>query len=657
MAQFEDKSRKTLQNKIFDGGIADNQNQILLPRNTSGALSDIVTSPGSIAYDTDLGAVVVNTGSGFVPVADNSPNVPANTVYAGPDSGPSAAPSFRALTTDDVPSINELVPDQSTHSGEFLTTDGLEVSWAPASGGGITNPLTNSTYLKWRNFANNTDLNVLTVDAADAITLGQNSGAFPAFVHIYTGNVNGGSMEMQTDAITLYGNADNAVQMQWYAADQSNTAAIKAPETLADSYILTLPSDDGDSGQFLQTDGTGILSWAGAADLSLSNLSNPTSINQDFIFNTNADAFIKTLDTTGDSAIPFSMNVSAGSAAGADTAGGTVNIISGASTGTSSDIPEAPSGTINISSNTSTHGKTGSINIYSGDSSVDRRTGTVTIRSGDRTGAGGFNSGEAFFLTGDAYAGGSGFIFIRTGAGGGGGAGSGDAFLATGSTESALTGSIGIKTGDTNQVATTADTGSVSITTGSPATGTGLSGAMTLATGVAAGLNTGAVNISTGTNQGLGDSANSGNLQVFTGNVDATGASNQSGFLNIFTGNAPGIDTQSSGGVSIATGSSGYQSGEVLIRSGDGTEDDTGFSGGVTLATGSVTGTADSGNIVLSTGTVATGSRGFISMSGLFARMPVGTTDPSGATGGELYFNTGTSKLRLFDGSTWVDLN
>src|SRR6056300_754836 len=39
-------------------------------------------------------------------------------------------------------------------------------------------------------------------------------------------------------------------------------AAIKALNSLAASYTLTLPSNDGDANQFLQTDGNGALSWA-----------------------------------------------------------------------------------------------------------------------------------------------------------------------------------------------------------------------------------------------------------------------------------------------------------------------------------------------------------------------------------------------------------
>ena len=39
---------------------------------------------------------------------------------------------------------------------------------------------------------------------------------------------------------------------------------IKVPDDLADDYTLTLPPNDGDSGQFLQTDGSGVTSWAAA---------------------------------------------------------------------------------------------------------------------------------------------------------------------------------------------------------------------------------------------------------------------------------------------------------------------------------------------------------------------------------------------------------
>lgn len=42
-------------------------------------------------------------------------------------------------------------------------------------------------------------------------------------------------------------------------------AAIQAPATISASYTLTLPTTDGDAGQFLQTDGSGVLTWAAGA--------------------------------------------------------------------------------------------------------------------------------------------------------------------------------------------------------------------------------------------------------------------------------------------------------------------------------------------------------------------------------------------------------
>lgn len=50
----------------------------------------------------------------------------------------------------------------------------------------------------------------------------------------------------------------------------TNTITLQAPATVLTSFTLTLPGDDGTSGQFLQTNGSGILSWqtvAGGGDM------------------------------------------------------------------------------------------------------------------------------------------------------------------------------------------------------------------------------------------------------------------------------------------------------------------------------------------------------------------------------------------------------
>lgn len=62
---FPDRAAKTLQNKLFDGGLADQQHAIILPQNTTENLATIANVAGSIAYDNEAQQVVVNNGSGF----------------------------------------------------------------------------------------------------------------------------------------------------------------------------------------------------------------------------------------------------------------------------------------------------------------------------------------------------------------------------------------------------------------------------------------------------------------------------------------------------------------------------------------------------------------------------------------------------------------
>ena len=48
-------------------------------------------------------------------------------------------------------------------------------------------------------------------------------------------------------------------------SDSSNYVALKSPATVASNVTLTLPANDGDADQYLQTDGNGVLTWADVA--------------------------------------------------------------------------------------------------------------------------------------------------------------------------------------------------------------------------------------------------------------------------------------------------------------------------------------------------------------------------------------------------------
>ena len=58
------------------------------------------------------------------------------------------------------------------------------------------------------------------------------------------------------------GSAGAAVRLYEDTDNGTNYVAIKAPDNLAATYTLTLPSDDGSADQYLKTDGSGNLSWA-----------------------------------------------------------------------------------------------------------------------------------------------------------------------------------------------------------------------------------------------------------------------------------------------------------------------------------------------------------------------------------------------------------
>lgn len=69
----------------------------------------------------------------------------------------------------------------------------------------------------------------------------------------------GGTHQYSFDATSIDVLLQNEVR--FYDADNSNYASVKAPATLGANYTLTLPGNDGDAGQYLQTNGAGALSW------------------------------------------------------------------------------------------------------------------------------------------------------------------------------------------------------------------------------------------------------------------------------------------------------------------------------------------------------------------------------------------------------------
>ena len=80
------------------------------------------------------------------------------------------------------------------------------------------------------------------------------------------GNLSFDSLSFATP-LAVIGNATagSEIRLPEDTDNGSNYVAIKAPDNLASNLTLTLPSADGTSGQVLQTNGSGVLSFAGVS--------------------------------------------------------------------------------------------------------------------------------------------------------------------------------------------------------------------------------------------------------------------------------------------------------------------------------------------------------------------------------------------------------
>jgi hypothetical protein len=80
----------------------------------------------------------------------------------------------------------------------------------------------------------------------------------------------GFSSSLATSTTSYSTSTTNTLNLRLYDKDESNFINLKAPDVLNNNYILTLPTDDGEEGQVLKTDGSGNLSWvsvSGATDV------------------------------------------------------------------------------------------------------------------------------------------------------------------------------------------------------------------------------------------------------------------------------------------------------------------------------------------------------------------------------------------------------
>lgn len=163
--------------------------------------------------------------------------------------------------------------------------------------------LDNGDYLRSRNGADTGNVNLIRANASDKLE--HDPDIEPSTDNARSlGSTSKRYLNMFSSALSLLGQG----LLKLFDADSSNSISIRAPATLATDLTWTLPNSNGTNGQALTTDGTGTLSWASGgagANTALSNLTSPTSINQDLIFQSASQILMK--KTTSEFGAPIEV--------------------------------------------------------------------------------------------------------------------------------------------------------------------------------------------------------------------------------------------------------------------------------------------------------------------------------------------------------------
>jgi hypothetical protein len=231
----------------------------VLPTNAGAANNMLITDgSGNLSWSSSVSGTNV-TASGDLSVGGNTSLGDASTDVTN------LKGSFRVWDNDNthytdikggdgtaqIANLDFILPTNAGSNGQVLSTNGSgTLSWVTAT----------------PNWAAPGTIGSTTPNSGAFTTLSA-SGALTSTGDILVKNPVGAS-------------AGNTGEIRWYDLDASNFTAFKAADVMGADVTYTLPAADGSSGQFLSTNGSGVLSW-----------NSPTASNEVKIFDLTGDHY------------------------------------------------------------------------------------------------------------------------------------------------------------------------------------------------------------------------------------------------------------------------------------------------------------------------------------------------------------------------------
>jgi hypothetical protein len=233
---------------------------------------------------------VISLDSGYGDTLNPYASKTANYFLAAPN-GSAGVPTFRAIVAADIPTLNQNTTGTAgnvsgvvavANGGTGANTEaGARTGLGATTAGSSFFTLTNPSAITFPRI--NADNTVSALSAASFLTaigagdvVGPASSTDNAFARFdsTTGkllqNSTGATLSDAgaatfTDFMYVNGTASNQGYIRLYEQTTNpgpNYIQLQPPASIAANYTLTFPADDGNSGQFLQTNGSGVLTWA-----------------------------------------------------------------------------------------------------------------------------------------------------------------------------------------------------------------------------------------------------------------------------------------------------------------------------------------------------------------------------------------------------------